>query len=372
MTTIHDVAQAAGVSTATVSRALRGLPRVHDETRARVLSVAAELNYVASPTASGLASGRTDVVGVVVPFVTRWYFANLIHGVERSLHKQGYHVLLYDVGGVGANRSLVLDHRLLWKRVDAVLVLSIALEPAEVATLEALRLPVVTIGVEAASWDCVRVDDRATAVTATEHLLGLGHRRIAYVGGNPARDVHVSTPKDRQSGYEQALAAAGIDVDPALMVASDWTVRGGIAAMETLLERSSGAGPPTAIFAASDEMAIGALHVARREGLDVPGDLSIIGIDDHEMSFTHDLTTVRQPVQEQGRLAGGLLLEALAAHDGTSPPRGRRIVTTATSLVVRGSTAAPPPGGQCAGADPTGGRSEPRPASSSDQTSGSR
>lgn len=336
MTTIHDVAQAAGVSTATVSRALRGLPRVHDETRARILTVAAELNYVASPTASGLASGKTDVVGVVVPFVTRWYFANLIHGVERALHKEGYHVLLYDVGGVEANRSLVLDHRLLWKRVDAVLVLSIALEPAELTTLEALGLPVVTVGVEAGGWDCVRIDDLSAATTATEHLLALGHRRIAYIGGNPARDVHASTPRDRQTGYERALASAGVPPDPALVVASDWTVRGGIEAMETLLARGAG---QTAVFAASDEMAIGALHVARRRGIRVPDELSVVGIDDHEMSFTHDLTTVRQPVLQQGRLAGALLLDALAAD--AASPRRRQVVTAQTSLVVRGSTAAP-------------------------------
>lgn len=336
MSTIHDVALAAGVSTATVSRALRGLPRVHDDTRARVLLAATELNYVASPTASGLASGKTDVVGVVAPFITRWFFAHLLHGAERTLREHGYHVLLYDVGGVGPDRSLVLDQRLLWKRVDGILVLSLALAPDEVTVLENLALPVVTVGVQSSRWDCVRVDDVEAATTAVRHLVGLGHRRIAHLGGDPAIDVHASTAADRRAGYEQVLAEAGIPSDPALVVAGDWTVRGAVAAMERLLDR----GPcPTAVFAASDEMAIGALHALRQRGLSTPGDVSVIGVDDHEMSFTHDLSTVAQPVAEQGAIAGGLLLDALGCGERRPP----RVVTVPTHLVARGSTAAARP-----------------------------
>lgn len=333
MSTIHDVALAAGVSVATVSRALRGLPRVHEETRARVLRVAAELNYVASPTAASLASGKTRVVGVVVPFVTRWYFASLINGAEKVLREHGYHVLLFDVGSTGVGRSFLLDQQTLWKRVDAVLVLTLALEPSEYRLLESLGVPVVTVGVQAGRWDCVRIDDVAAAETATCHLAGLGHKRIGYVGGNPDHDIAVATPFDRRAGYERALERHGLALDESLCMASDWTVRGGVAAGEELLTRPD---RPTAVFAASDEMAMGVLFAAKRLGLEIPRDLSLIGIDDHELAFTHDLTTISQPVREQGHMAGQLLLDALAGTVAAVP----RVITAPTQLVVRGTTRA--------------------------------
>lgn len=129
MSSIHDVARVAGVSTATVSRALRGLDRVSPGTRARVLAGAQELSYVASPTAASLASGRTRVVDVVVPFLNRWFFANVLDGVEELLRAHGYHLLLFNVGARASVRTLMLDQGLLRGRVDALLVLSADLEP---------------------------------------------------------------------------------------------------------------------------------------------------------------------------------------------------------------------------------------------------
>jgi len=346
------VAQAAGVSPATVSRALRGLPRVSAETRARVQQVAGELSYVASPDAASLASGRTAVVGVVVPFLARWYFSSVLIGAEMQLRRSGFTVLLCHVGNVGRTRSSLLD--LLppvEKRVDALLVLSLKLEPREVALLRRLDLPVVTVGVPAEGWPCVRIDDVAAASTATSHLIDFGHRDIAYLGGDPSHDVHVATPSDRLAGFRATMAASGLPVRDEWVLACDWTVTGGVTAAARLL---CGAQRPSAVFAASDEMAMGVLHTAARLGLRVPQDLSVIGIDDHEMAFLHDLTTIAQPVQTQGQLAGELLLEAVAAAaapsadgasrpDGWRSPAGReaRLVTAPTSLVLRGSTGAP-------------------------------
>jgi len=333
MSRIGDVALAAGVSTATVSRALRGLPTVSVSTRERVLEAATRLDYVVSPTASSLASGKTRVVGVVVPYVTRWYFAQLIAAASRVLREHGYHVLLLDVGDNGPQRSLLIDQQMLWKRVDALLVFQLQLHDVEVRLLQRLGIPVVTVGTLASHWAGVRIDDVEVAVTATEHLIGLGHRDIAYVGGDPAPQLHFVTPAQRQQGFETTMASHGLAVPAARMVACDWTMRGGMVAGQVLLGARR---RPTAIFAASDEIAMGVLMAARRLGIAVPGDLSVIGVDDHEMAFAFDLTTVRQPVPEQGEQASRLLLQALEGHPDASAE-----VVLATELVVRGSTAPP-------------------------------
>ncbi|MCW2607825.1 MAG: transcriptional regulator, LacI family [Frankiales bacterium] len=333
---IHDVAERAGVSTATVSRALRGVDRVSESTRARVLEAAAALGYVASPTAASLASGRTGVVGVLAPFLSRWFFAHALDGVERRLRVDGLHVLLCNVGSTRSSRSVLLDQQLLHGRVDAVLVLSCDLEPEEVAALSGLRVPVATVGVDVAPWHLVGIDDVAAGRSAMEHLLGLGHRDVAYVGGDQVRDVHVATAVDRLDGIRQAAAAAGTPAPRELV--GDWTVAGGVAAGRRLLACTP---RPTAVVAASDEMAVGVLCAAREAGVRVPQDLSVMGVDDHEFAFTHDLTTVAQPVEALGAAAAELLVDVLRHPRGAAP---RRVVTLPTSLVVRGSTGAPPGG----------------------------
>lgn len=350
MSSIHDVARVAGVSTATVSRALRGLDRVSPGTRARVLAAAQELSYVASPTAASLASGRTRVVDVVVPFLNRWFFANVLDGVEELLRAHGYHLLLFNVGARASVRTLMLDQGLLRGRVDALLVLSADLEPEEVAVLSALHVPIATVGLDVAGWDRVRIDDVAAAEVAAGHLTRLGHRRIGFVGGSPAQDVHTATALDRLAGTSKALAEAGLGLVPELVLESDWTVGGGIAAGERLLDLPD---PPSAVLAASDETAIGVLRAARTHGWDVPRELSVMGIDDHETSFAHDLTTIAQPVREQGRTAGQLLVDALAGPHRA--PAERRVTTLATRLVVRGSTGPPRrprTDGSCRGSNP--------------------
>jgi DNA-binding LacI/PurR family transcriptional regulator len=354
MSRIEDVAQAAGVSTATVSRALRGLPMVSDGTRQRVLLAAAELQYVASPTAASLASGKTMVVGVVVPYVTRWYFAHLIAGASGVLRQHGYHVLLFDVGGEGPDRPTLLESRALFRRVDAVLVLSLRVNPPERELLHNLGVPVVTVGVPGDGWTCVRIDDVAATTRATEHLVRLGHRDIAFVGGEAVTSGDYATPVDRERGFRDTMRRHGLDVDPSWVVSTDWTAAGGLAAGSRLLAASR---RPTAVVACSDELAIGVLAAARSLGLRVPQDVSVTGIDDHDMAAVHGLTTVAQPVGEQGRLAARLLLRELAGAAGAGVQGGavqggavqagtvdgtrRRIVEVPVELVPRSSTAPP-------------------------------
>ena len=335
--TIHDVARRAGVSTATVSRALRGVDRVSAATRDRVLLAATALDYTASPTAASLATGRTGVVGVLAPFLSRWFFAHTLEAVEHTLRMRGLHLLLLNVGSRPSAEPLLLDQVRLRKRVDAVLVMACDLRQSEVAVLAGLGVPVATLGVDVGAWDFVGIDDAAAGDVAMTHLLGLGHRRIAYVGGDVEQDVNVATAVQRLVGVRRAGGRLRPDLGCLQQLVGDWSIAGGLAAGERLLAQPA---PPTAVLAASDEMAMGVLLAARRQGVRVPEQLSVMGVDDHELAWTHDLTTVAQPVHALGTAAASLVADALAAP--RSPvPRQRQVLTLPTRLVVRGSTARP-------------------------------
>ncbi|MGX7679679.1 LacI family DNA-binding transcriptional regulator [Jatrophihabitans sp. DSM 45814] len=325
---IEDVAKRAGVSIATVSRSLRGLPDVATATRDKVLAAARELDYVASPFAARLASGRSSTVGIVVPFVHRWFFAEVLGAVESVLSQAGYDLLLHNLGdSEGRERFFtVLPVR---KRVDAVIVVSLALTQDEVDALKSLDLPIGMLGAEHDGFFSVRIDDIEAAKLAVNHLLSLGHRRIALIGGETDDPMRFTPPHHRRTGYQQALSAAGVAFDPALERLGYFTVEGGEAAMLELLALPD---LPTAVFAESDEMAYGAVRAIRRGGLRVPEDIAVIGFDDHSTAALMDLTTIRQPVAEQGaQLATAMLaslLDAAEAHD----------VVLETELIVRGST----------------------------------
>jgi len=321
--TIEDVAARAGVSTATVSRALRGLPHVSQQTRARVAGIAVDLGYVASRSASNLATGRTRTVGVVTPHIAKWFFSNAIEALERELSKCGYDVLLIvlpptgaDAAGPGADVGRPpFDPEELRQRVDAVAVLTVPLTGSELDALRRLRLPIVFVGGSVSGVMSVRIDDLAVGRIATEHLISLGHRRIAHLGGDPMEALNFNAPVDRRAGWSSALRAAGIEPDAQLDVPGYFTVDGGRTAMLRLLALDE---PPTAVFAGSDEMAFGALAALREVGRSAPRDVSVIGVDDHELAGAAGLTTVRQPVVEQGRTAAGLLLRGLAPRTDAS------------------------------------------------------
>lgn len=334
MTSIRDVAHDVGMSTATVSRALRGLPRVSADTREKVMESALRLGYVPSPSAAGLASGQTRMVAVIVPFVTRWFFSSVVHGAEEVLRDRGYDLLLYNLAGDRDARHRVFQTHLLSKRVDAVLILSLTPTIQEVAWLQQLGRPVAMVGAEIPGWASVCIDDDEAARTAVDHLAELGHRRIAYVGGS-TNELDFAAPLARRRGYRGAMHEAGLPIEQRLECTGDFTIQGGIRAGHALLDQHD---PPTAVFAASDEMAIGVLRAARELGLEVPRDVSVIGIDDHEMAEFFDLSTVAQPVHEQGRMAAGLVLAGLDAEGADyRPPQ----IVVPTHLVARGSTGPP-------------------------------
>ncbi|MBB3042062.1 LacI family DNA-binding transcriptional regulator [Nocardioides soli] len=333
MTGIRDVARDVEMSTATVSRALRGLRGVSETTRGRVLESAQRLGYVPSPSAAGLASGQTRTVAVIVPRVTQWFFAAVVQGAEEVLRERGYDLLLYNLAGDPSARHRVFETSLLMKRVDAVLVLSLKPSPGERDRLSRLGRPVTIVGADLPGWATVRIDDEEAATTATRHLVDLGHERIAYIGGATSGVLDFTAPSARLAGYRRTLDRAGLEQPPGLEEDGEFTAAGGQAAALRLLARPD---RPTAIFAASDEMAIGALRAARELGLRVPEDVSVVGVDDHEMARYFDLTTVAQPVHEQGRVAATQVLAALTDDDWTPEQ-----VILPTELVVRRTTSRP-------------------------------
>lgn len=336
MTKIDDVARLAGVSTATVSRALRGLPTVSQSTRDRVLAAAAQLGYAASPSASRLAGGKTGAVAVVVPRITRWFFATVVEAAEEALHQGGYDLLLHNLGGSETERQRLLRTAALHKRVDALMLVATPLQGADFDAVTSLALPGVTVssGTGVPGWPSIRIDDVAAARLATNHLIESGHRRIAHISGDPADELAFTTHIDRRRGYREALGTAGITSDPALDVEEEFTVAGGERAVAELLRRGA---LPTAIFAACDEIAMGAMAALRQAGRKVPEDVSVIGIDDHDLAGVVGLTTVAQPAADQGRLAANILLGPLTGGDH---PKEETVILP-TRLIVRESTAPP-------------------------------
>ncbi|GAA3883930.1 LacI family DNA-binding transcriptional regulator [Leifsonia kafniensis] len=333
---IAEVARYAGVSTATVSRALSGNGHVSPATKLKVETAARELGYVVSSTASSLASGRMKNIGVVVPFLNRWFFTSVVEGAQRALLRNGYDLTLYNLTGDGIERQSVFEHFLLRQRVDAVIAVSLELTEDEIFRLHALGKPLVGVGGLIEGVRTLAIDDIAVARLATEHLLGLGHTRIAHIGGSQHYDLDFHLPTNRRFGYEAALTAAGIPLDPELDEDADFTIQGGYHAAKQLLGRPHGR--PTAIFAASDEMAIGSILAARDLGLSVPRDVSIVGIDDHELAEFFGLSTIAQFPQGQGEKAVEILLDQL--HPGQHD-QVELNTPLPVKLIVRSSTARP-------------------------------
>jgi DNA-binding LacI/PurR family transcriptional regulator len=329
---IVDVARRAGVSPATVSRALRGLP-VAPTTRQRVLAAAAELSYVVSPAASRLAGGATRTVAAVVPFLDRWFFAETLVGLAEVLAPAGYDLVLHHLGDrVGCERFFTdLPVR---RRVDAVVLLAVPLDVGRTALLRQLGVPVVAVGPSTGDGTGpvgVGVDDEAAAGAVTRFLLHAGHRRLVLARDADAAGMGFEAGAARERGVRRAVEAAGATVQ--VLATPRWGVDGGLAVTRELL---AGAELPTAVVAEYDEIAFGVLQGLAAAGVDVPGRVSVVGFDDHPMAELLGLTTVRQPVRDQGRRAGRRVLLALSGGPDAAAAPPREVL--GTELVVRSST----------------------------------
>ncbi|WP_167488794.1 LacI family DNA-binding transcriptional regulator [Nocardia terpenica] len=322
---IRDVARQAGVSPATASRALRGDTAVVPETRERVVRAARELAYT-------VPGRRPRLVGVLARYPTQWFFANAITAIERSLRVAGYGLVLYNIGD-SAGRQLFFEEVLPRRELDGLLIVATSFEPRERAALDAAGVPIVVLGGGAPGLPRAGIDDAEGARMAVRHLLGLGHRDIGLISFAPEGEGGLETVNARRAGMLSALADAQAQPRPEWLITRESTVHGGVLATEELLTRSR---LPSALFAMSDEMALGTLATLRRAGIAVPGQISVIGFDDHEMAAIFDLTTIRQPVHEQARTATELLLNELA---GPGPDGGpSHNIDLPTRLVVRGTT----------------------------------
>jgi LacI family transcriptional regulator len=331
--TIRDIARHAGVSVATVSRVINGRPDVAAETREAVLRHVRAHNFSTNRSARALSVGRTGLVGFTIPIAHAEYFAAILSGATEALYEQDMRVVLCPTQHEH-EREVTLLERLMRGTTDGAILLLPTETSDELKSLQAHGFPFVVAdprypidegipAVSAAHW--------AGAKAATEHLLGLGHRRIGLITGERG---WVAT-EGRIDGYHTALAAAGVLPTAELVVEGDFLFESGYPAAVRLLDLAE---PPTAILASNDNMAVGALQAARARGLRVPEDLSIVGYDDSEKAsiVTPALTTVRQPLEELGRTAVSLLTRLLdrqrveALH-----------VELAIKLVVRDSTAPP-------------------------------
>jgi LacI family repressor for deo operon, udp, cdd, tsx, nupC, and nupG len=329
--TIKDVADAAGVSTATVSRALRGLPNVDAGTRERIQRIATELDYVISPSASRLASGRNGSIAVITPYIARWYFSTVLSGVESVLQNAGMDLLLMSVSTPDGQHRLPPAPRLR-RRVDGVLVIAMPPQDTQLHEVLALNMPTSLIGLKMPDVPSVTIDDVLAGQIATQHLINLGHTRIGVINGAPIVSPYTAE-NDRYLGYQHAMNGADLPIDPLLETYGYFTIAGGEQAMTALLTHKN---PPTAVFAMSDEMAFGAMKAMRSHGLQPGRDISLVGVDGHDMSEFLDLTTVVQPVQDLGRIAAEALVLQLRSP---GPQIAAEPIRLPTQLIVRGSTA---------------------------------
>ena len=328
--TIGDVAAQAGVSIATVSKVINGRYGVAPATLEKVQAVIDQLGYESSLVARSLRSRRTNVIGIVVADIEP-FSAELLKGAGAAIRERGYELIVYSGSGHGKDHS-GWERRYI-SRLGGTLTDGIILVTPTVVDVDD-GTPVVAVDPHTgpSTLPSVHSDNLAGAITATRHLLQLGHRRIGFLAGRP----DLESARQREQGYRQALADAGIAVDPSLIRVGDYELETSQEPARQLLILDD---RPTAIFAANDLSAMQTMHVARTLGLDVPGDVSVVGFDNIPESALIEppLTTIDQSIQEMGRRAVELLMDVI---EGVTGPAQQ--VTLPTRLVVRQSSGVAP------------------------------
>ncbi len=327
-TTIAAVAEEAGVGVGTVSRVLNGSPSVSEPTRRRVLEAIAMLDYQPSPLARALSTGRTNAIGVVAPFFTQPSVIERLRGVSHKLADEDYQLILHDVERPDQRRDLFrsLAAR---GRIDGLLAISLAPTDREARRMQRVGVPIVLLDRDHPTLPCITIDDVDGGRMAADHLLALGHRRIAFIGDVEENLFGFDSSAHRRMGFEAALAAADVPIEP------EWIIRrphGRDAARVAAAEMLAKSSRPTAVFSTSDVQAIGVLEAAQAAGVPVPEQLSVIGFDNVEAAGYTGLTTVAQPLEEIGSLGADLLLRAVSGEEISS----RRMPL---EIVERGSTA---------------------------------
>lgn len=333
ISTIYEVARLAGVSVATASRALNNTGYVSKEARTRVLEAARQLNYHINVNARSLTSGKTYTIALVLPDVTNPFFPAVARGVEDAASRKGYSVILCNTDGSARKEADYLN-MLRSRRVDGIIFTTSELSGARISSIIGTSTAVVLVDRDLGEpYDIVKTDNVKGGFLATNHLISLGHTRIAVISG----PLSLTTGLERVQGYKNALAQAGIPFDESLVVEGDFRQQGGRAAMERLIEECGGK-PSTkfsAVFACNDLMAVGALTALEDHGIAVPSEVAVVGYDDIAFaSVTRPrLSTVAQPKYEMGVLAAEMLLRRMA-----NPALPRQQEVLQPMLVIRDST----------------------------------
>lgn len=331
MVTIADVAAAANVGAGTVSRVLNDNPHVSAATRARVLAAIKRLDYRPNPLARGLSRGRCQTIGVIIPSFTQASAVQRLRGVVAALDGSRYDLVLFNVE-TPLHRDEHFASLTQRARADGLVVMSLPPRPRALARLVTAQMPVVLVDTEGRGVPAIVTDDVEGGRIATRHLVSLGHRRIGFIGDDPANPFGFMSSPQREAGYREVVTEAGIE--PLVRHGPHDPAVGQRIGAELLGLRPR----PTAVFAASDVLAVGVLEAARVAGLGVPAELSVVGFDDIEISRYVGLTTVRQPLFDSGFLGARTLLDVLERGEQPVP----RVRELPLELVVRSTTAAVP------------------------------
>ena len=329
MAGVVEIAKKAGVSPATVSRALRGMHHVNERTRKKIIEAAQLLDYPIRPDLlPRTEGGKTNTIGVIAPFISRWYFSQALAGAEQALREAGLDLLLYNFAQVEA-RQRVFQQKKLVGKVDGLIVISLPPTEKEFDQILGLGIPVSLLGIADGRCSSVTVDDVKGAEAATQHLIDMGHTDIAIMVGQFERAFNFKVANQRKDGFLNILKKNDIEFNSEYEIVADFDSHTAELAMDEFLTRKK---LPTAIFCESDEMAFGVIKALGKKGLRVPDDISVVGYDDHEFASVMNLTTVAQPVQFLGQLAASQIMAKIEKPEGPTAQ-----MKVPTSLVVRGS-----------------------------------
>lgn len=303
--TISDVAKKADVSTATVSRIINGQSGYTEETKKKVINIIQEIGYKPNAIARGLVNKRTNTIGVLLPNLSSRLASALLKGIENSAHHLDYSVIICDTESDGKRTIEYLDV-LTEKQIDGIIITSEWLKDVYEEAIVEMKIPVILVLTASSHLQIpyIKVDDYQASYQATKYLIEKGHKKIGMISGKKS-DKLAGLP--RIAGYRKAMSDHRLSFSETCITYGDFAYKSGIRCMQELLEASP---EITAVFAASDEMAVGALSCAYKKGIKVPDDLSIIGYDDTqdaEMAIP-PLTTVHQPIYEMGKMAVEMLL----------------------------------------------------------------
>jgi len=326
--TIKDVAELAGVHPSTVSRVINDDSRISKKTKSKVLLIIKKLGYTPNAIARGLKTKRTHTLGMLIPDITNPFFAEIARGVEDTANKNNFNVILCNTDDKLKKERTYLEI-LRGKRVDGLILGTAHIKDKSILELEEKKFPYILVSrnIEGLDKNCIIVDDVGGGTIATEHLIKLGHRKIAHITG----PLKVRASINRLEGYKLALKKYQIEYKEELVEEGDFRINGGYQAMKKFLKLSK---PPTAIFSANDLLALGAMQAIQKKKYHVPKDFSIIGFDDIRLaSFVYPpLTTIRQPMLEIGKLAVKMLLRIIEGGEFN-----QRKIVLKSKLIIRES-----------------------------------